>query len=77
MGVVVFILMIFIFAGYIVYVIVDCFVFFFGLIGGWIVNNGFFYGVDVGIGFIGVIIVGFLVGYFVKWIIFINYYKFI
>ena len=40
-------------------------------------NNGSFYGADAGTGFIGAIIAGLLVGYFVKWITSFNYHKFV
>lgn len=45
------------------------------MIGGWIANNGSFYDADAGTGFIGAIIAGLLVGYFVKWIVSFNYSK--
>ncbi|ELB2878365.1 PTS sugar transporter subunit IIA [Vibrio parahaemolyticus] len=76
-GVVAFTLMIPILAGYIAYAIADRPALAPGLIGGWIANNGSFYGADAGTGFIGAIIAGLLVGYFVKWITSINYHKFI
>ncbi|ELI5732988.1 PTS sugar transporter subunit IIA [Vibrio fluvialis] len=76
-GVVAFTLMIPILAGYIAYAIADRPALTPGLIGGWIANNGSFYGADAGTGFIGAIIAGVLVGYFVKWITSINYHKFI
>ncbi|ELE5892096.1 PTS sugar transporter subunit IIA [Vibrio fluvialis] len=76
-GVVAFTLMIPILAGYIAYAIADRPALTPGLIGGWIANNGSFYGADAGTGFIGAIIAGLLVGYFVKWITSINYHKFI
>lgn len=76
-GVVAFTLMIPILAGYIAYAIADRPALTPGLIGGWISNNGSFYGADAGTGFIGAIIAGLLVGYFVKWITSINYHKFI
>ncbi|CSB68864.1 PTS system fructose-specific transporter subunit IIABC [Vibrio cholerae] len=75
-GVVAFTLMIPILAGYIAYAIADRPALSPGLIG-WIANNGSFYGADAGTGFIGAIIAGLLVGYFVKWITSINYHKFI
>ncbi|MCG6414206.1 PTS transporter subunit EIIC, partial [Vibrio fluvialis] len=65
-GVVAFTLMIPILAGYIAYAIADRPALTPGLIGGWIANNGSFYGADAGTGFIGAIIAGLLVGYFVK-----------
>ncbi|HHF2956269.1 TPA: fructose-specific PTS transporter subunit EIIC [Vibrio diabolicus] len=76
-GVVAFTLMNPILAGYIAYAIADRPALTPGLIGGWIANNGSFYGADAGTGFIGAIIAGLLVGYFVKWITSINYHKFI
>ncbi|MGF1726840.1 PTS fructose transporter subunit IIABC [Photobacterium nomapromontoriensis] len=76
-GVVAFTLMIPILAGYIAYAIADRPALAPGLIGGWIANNGSFYGADAGTGFIGAIVAGLLVGYFVKWIVSINYHKFI
>lgn len=76
-GVVAFTLMIPILAGYIAYAIADRPALTPGLIGGWIANNGSFYGADAGTGFIGAIIAGLLVGYFVKFIVNINYHKFI
>ncbi|MBY7784011.1 fructose-specific PTS transporter subunit EIIC [Vibrio fluvialis] len=76
-GVVAFTLMIPILAGYIAYAIADRPALTPGLIGGWIANNGSFYGADAGTGFIGAIIAGLLVGYFVKSITSINYHKFI
>ncbi|RJX75320.1 PTS fructose transporter subunit IIC [Vibrio sinensis] len=76
-GVVAFTLMIPILAGYIAYAIADRPGLAPGLIGGWIANNGSFYGAEAGTGFIGAIIAGLLVGYFVKWITSLNYHKFI
>lgn len=76
-GVVAFTLMIPILSGYIAYAIADRPALAPGLIGGWIANNGSFYGAEAGTGFIGAIIAGLLVGYFVKWIISFNYHKFI
>ncbi|EGU43450.1 PTS system, fructose-specific IIABC component [Vibrio ichthyoenteri ATCC 700023] len=76
-GVVAFTLMIPILAGYIAYAIADRPALAPGLIGGWIANNGSFYGAEAGTGFIGAIIAGLLVGYFVKFITSINYHKFI
>ncbi|MGR5133636.1 fructose-specific PTS transporter subunit EIIC [Vibrio alfacsensis] len=76
-GVVAFTLMIPILAGYIAYAIADRPALAPGLIGGWIANNGSFYGAEAGTGFIGAIIAGLLVGYFVRWITSINYHKFI
>lgn len=76
-GVVAFTLMIPILAGYIAYAIADRPGLAPGLIGGWIANNGSFYGAEAGTGFIGAIIAGLLVGYFVRWLTSINYHKFI
>ncbi|EKO3617610.1 PTS sugar transporter subunit IIA [Vibrio metschnikovii] len=76
-GVVAFTLMIPILAGYIAYAIADRPALTPGLIGGWIANNGSFYGAEAGTGFIGAIIAGLLVGYFVKWLTSIHYHKFI
>ncbi|MGF1699333.1 fructose-specific PTS transporter subunit EIIC [Photobacterium makurazakiensis] len=74
-GVVAFTLMIPILAGYIAYAVGDRPALAPGLIGGWIANNGSFYGSEVGTGFIGAIIAGLLVGYFVRWVTSINYPK--
>ncbi|WEM44571.1 fructose-specific PTS transporter subunit EIIC (plasmid) [Photobacterium sp. DA100] len=76
-GVVAFTLMIPILAGYIAYAIADRPALAPGLIGGWIANNGSFYGAEAGTGFIGAIVAGLLVGYFVKFIVTRNYHKFI
>lgn len=76
-GVVAFTLMIPILAGYIAYAIADRPALTPGLIGGWIANNGSFYGADAGTGFIGAIIAGLLVGYFIKWLTSIHFHKFI
>ncbi|MDA0127661.1 fructose-specific PTS transporter subunit EIIC [Vibrio sp. MarTm2] len=76
-GVVAFTLMIPILAGYIAYAIAERPALAPGLIGGWIANNGSFYGAEAGTGFIGAIVAGLLVGYFVKFITSINYHKFI
>lgn len=76
-GAVAFTLMIPILAGYIAYAIADRPALTPGLIGGWIANNGSFYGAESGTGFIGAIIAGLLVGYFVKWLVNLNYHKFI
>jgi len=76
-GVIAFTLMIPILAGYIAYAIADRPALAPGLIGGWIANNGSFYGAESGTGFIGAIVAGLLVGYFVKWVTSINYHKFI
>ena len=61
-----FTMMIPILAGYIAYAIGDRAALAPGMIGGWIANNGSFYGADAGTGFIGAIAAG-LVGYFVRW----------
>ncbi|MFT6925144.1 MAG: PTS system fructose-specific IIC component [Psychromonas sp.] len=76
-GVVAFTLMIPILAGYIAYAIADRPGLAPGLIGGWIANNGSFYDADAGTGFIGAIVAGLLVGYFVKWLVNINWHKFL
>lgn len=76
-GVVAFTLMIPILAGYIAYAIADRPALAPGLIGGWIANNGSFYGAEAGTGFIGAIIAGLLVGYFVKFIATREYHKFV
>ncbi len=74
-GSVSFTLMIPILAGYIAYAIADRPALAPGLIGGWIANNGSFYGASAGTGFIGAIIAGLIVGYFVKWVTSLNYHK--
>lgn len=76
-GVVGFTLMIPVLAGYIAYAIADRPGLAPGLIGGWIANNGSFYDAGAGTGFIGAIIAGLLVGYFVKWIVSFNYSRMI
>jgi PTS system fructose-specific IIC component len=76
-GVIAFTLMIPILAGYIAYAIADRPGLTPGFIGGWIANNGSFYGADAGTGFIGAIIAGLIVGYFVRWLTSFNYHKFI
>ncbi|OOE56162.1 PTS fructose transporter subunit IIC [Salinivibrio sp. ML323] len=76
-GVIAFQLMIPVLAGYIAYAIADRPALAPGLIGGWIANTGSFYGAEAGTGFIGAIIAGLLVGYFVKWVSGINYHKFL
>ncbi len=70
-----FTLMIPILAGYIAYAIGDRPALAPGFIGGWIANNGSFYGADAGTGFIGAIIAGLLVGYLVRWIATRQYHK--
>ncbi|MBL0493600.1 fructose-specific PTS transporter subunit EIIC [Aeromonas veronii] len=74
-GVAAFTLMIPILAGYIAYAIGDRPALAPGFIGGWIANNGSFYGADAGTGFIGAIIAGLLVGYLVRWIATRKYHK--
>lgn len=74
-GVVAFTLMIPVLAGYIAYAIGDRPALAPGFIGGWIANNGSFYGADAGTGFIGAIIAGLLVGYFVRWVATRKYHK--
>ncbi|AYK17551.1 PTS fructose transporter subunit IIABC [Aeromonas veronii] len=74
-GVAAFTLMIPILAGYIAYAIGDRSALAPGFIGGWIANNGSFYGADAGTGFIGAIIAGLLVGYLVRWIATRHYHK--
>ncbi|MBD1577144.1 MULTISPECIES: PTS fructose transporter subunit IIABC [Vibrio] len=76
-GVVAFQLMIPILAGYIAFAIGDRAALAPGFIGGWIANTGSFYGADAGTGFIGAIIAGLLVGYFVRFIATRNYHKMI
>lgn len=76
-GVVAFTLMIPILAGYIAYAIGDRPALAPGFIGGWIANNGSFYDSPAGTGFIGAIVAGLLVGYFVKWLVSLNYHKFL
>lgn len=74
-GVVAFKLMIPILAGYIAYAIADRPALAPGFIGGWIANDGSFYGATAGTGFIGAIIAGLLVGYLVRWITGRQYHK--
>ncbi|WP_447777980.1 PTS fructose transporter subunit IIABC [Aeromonas veronii] len=74
-GVAAFTLMIPILAGYIAYAIGDRPALAPGFIGGWIANNGSFYGANAGTGFIGAIIAGLLVGYLVRWIATRQYHK--
>ena len=74
-GVVSFTLMIPVLAGYIAFAIGDRAALAPGFIGGWIANNGSFYHATAGTGFIGAIIAGLLVGYFVRWIANFNYHK--
>ncbi|MBB6056001.1 PTS fructose transporter subunit IIABC [Tolumonas osonensis] len=74
-GVVAFKLMIPILAGYIAYAIGDRPALAPGFIGGWIANDGSFYGASAGTGFIGAIVAGLLVGYFVRWVATRDYNK--
>ncbi|WP_305371103.1 PTS fructose transporter subunit IIABC [Photobacterium leiognathi] len=76
-GVVAFTLMIPILAGYIAFAIGDRPALAPGFIGGWIANNGSFYDASAGTGFIGAIVAGLLVGYFVRWVATRNYHKMI
>jgi PTS system, fructose-specific, IIB component/PTS system, fructose subfamily, IIA component/PTS system, fructose subfamily, IIC component len=76
-GVVAFKLMIPILAGYIAYAIGDRPALAPGFIGGWIANDGSFYGATAGTGFIGAIVAGLLVGYVVRWIATRDYNKMI
>lgn len=76
-GVAAFTLMIPVLAGYIAYAIADRAAIAPGFIGGWIANNGSFYGAEAGTGFIGAIIAGLLVGYFVRFIVQQKYHKMI
>lgn len=71
-GVIGFTLMIPILAGYIAFAIGDRPALAPGMIGGWIANNGSFYNADAGTGFIGAIVSGIIVGYFVLYIRKIN-----
>lgn len=74
-GAIAFKLMIPVLAGYIAYAIADRPALVPGFIGGWIANDGSFYGAEAGTGFIGAIIAGLLVGYFVRFIATRNYHK--
>ena len=74
-GVVAFKLMIPVLSAYIAYAIADRPALAPGFIGGWIANDGSFYGADAGTGFIGAIVAGLLVGYLVRWIATRNYSK--
>ncbi|WP_305838910.1 PTS fructose transporter subunit IIABC [Photobacterium leiognathi] len=74
-GVVAFTLMLPILAGYIAFAIGDRPALAPGFIGGWIANNGSFYDASAGTGFIGAIVAGLLVGYFVRWVATRNYHK--
>ncbi|HIF9502964.1 TPA: PTS fructose transporter subunit IIABC [Photobacterium damselae] len=74
-GVVAFQLMIPILAGYIAFAIGDRPALAPGFIGGWIANTGSFYDAGAGTGFIGAIVAGLLVGYFVRWVATRNYHK--
>ncbi|MGL5335033.1 MAG: fructose PTS transporter subunit IIA, partial [Enterovibrio sp.] len=62
-GSIAFTLMLPVLSGYIAYAIADRPALAPGLIGGWIANNGSFYGAEAGTGFIGAIIAGLAVGY--------------
>jgi PTS system fructose-specific IIC component len=74
-GVAAFTLMIPILAGYIAYAIGDRAALAPGFVGGWIANNGSFYGASAGTGFIGAIIAGLAAGYIVRWIAARQYHK--
>ncbi|ADO50278.1 PTS fructose transporter subunit IIABC [[Enterobacter] lignolyticus] len=74
-GVVGFTLMIPVLAGYIAYAIGERPALAPGFIGGWIANTGTFYGASAGCGFIGAIIAGLLVGYFIKWLTHFSWHK--
>ncbi|MBV8041029.1 fructose-specific PTS transporter subunit EIIC [Pluralibacter sp.] len=74
-GVVGFTLMIPVLAGYIAYAIGERPALAPGFIGGWIANTGSFYGASAGCGFIGAIIAGLLVGYFIKWLTHFSWHK--
>ncbi|MGL4735791.1 MAG: PTS fructose transporter subunit IIABC [Enterovibrio sp.] len=76
-GSIAFTLMLPVLSGYIAYAIADRPALAPGLIGGWIANNGSFYGAEAGTGFIGAIIAGLAVGYFVKWVTGLRYHKYI
>ncbi|WP_075181033.1 fructose-specific PTS transporter subunit EIIC [Pantoea sp. 1.19] len=76
-GAVAFTLMIPVLAGYIAWAIADRPALAPGLIGGWIANHGEFYGASAGTGFIGAMIAGLLVGYFVRWLTRFPYHKYI
>ncbi len=67
-GLIGFSLMLPILAGYIAYSIAGQAALAPAMIGGWIANNGSFYNSEVGMGFIGAILAGFLAGYLVKYI---------
>ncbi|MDD2842694.1 MAG: PTS fructose transporter subunit IIC, partial [Tolumonas sp.] len=62
-------------AGYIAYAIGDRPALAPGFIGGWIAKDGSFYGATAGTGFIGAIVAGLLVGYFVRWVATRDYNK--
>lgn len=74
-GVVGFTLMIPVLAGYIAFAIGERPALAPGLIGGWIANTGSFYGASAGCGFIGAIIAGLLVGYFIRWLTHLSWHK--
>lgn len=67
-GVIGFTLMLPILAGYIAYSIGDVSALAPGAVGGWIANNGSFYDSEVGMGFIGAILAGFIAGYIVLYL---------
>jgi PTS system fructose-specific IIC component len=74
-GVIAFTLMIPVLAGYIAFAIGDRPALVPGFIGGWIANNGSFYDAPGSTGFLGAILAGLLVGYFVRWIATRRYHK--
>ncbi|WP_019614733.1 PTS fructose transporter subunit IIABC [Psychromonas ossibalaenae] len=76
-GVIAFTLMIPVLAGYIAFAIGDRPALVPGFIGGWIANNGSFYDAPGSTGFLGAILAGLLVGYFVRWIATRRYHKMI
>ena len=76
-GVVGFKLMLPILAGYIAYALGDRPAMVAGMVGGWIANDGSFYGSASGSGFLGAIIAGFLAGYIVKGMKKIPWHKYI
>lgn len=64
-------------AGYIAYSLGDRPAMVAGMVGGWIANDGSFYGSTSGSGFLGAIIAGFLAGYIVKGMKKIPWHKYI
>ena len=74
-GVAGFTLMVPILAGYIAYAIGDRPALAPGMIGGWIANDGSFYNAESGTGFLGALVAGLLVGYFIKYMKKINWPK--